>query len=109
MVLMMMISSVSHTLHHCSFPSSERQEIPQTESLSAYLHTVPGDFGWQVLKSQHSPVAQVALGKTVQVVASQHGLSQWSFRPQSHCSPGSTKPLPQTGLSNRVRGLLRRQ
>lgn len=53
-------------------------------------------------RSQHSPVAQDALEYSMQVEALQQGFSQCSFRPQSHCSPGSTNPLPQTGLSNNL-------
>jgi len=44
-------------------------------------------FYLQVAKSQHSPVAQVALEYLVQVFGSQQGLSQWSTNPQSQSSP----------------------
>ena len=74
-----------------------------------YLHKAPGVLGLHVVKSQHSPVAHVALGKSVQVSGLQQGLSQWSLRPQSHSSPGSTKLFPQTGESKSLTGLFLRQ
>ena len=40
------------------------------------------------MKSQHSPIAQVAFGNMLQVLGLQQGLSQCSFNPQSHSSPG---------------------
>lgn len=44
---------------------------------------------------QQGPEAQVALTASLQVVATQHGLSQNSLGPQSHCSSASTTPSPQ--------------
>lgn len=55
------------------------------------------------LRSQHSPVAQEAFEYNMHVDALQQGLSQCSFKPQSHCSPTSTKPLPHTGLSKSLK------
>lgn len=60
-------------------------------------------------KSQQCPVAHVALGNSMQVEALQQVLAQFSGNPQSHCSPGSTNPLPQTGESNKLVGLFRKQ
>lgn len=48
--------------------------------------------------SQHEPEAQEALTASLQVVATQQGLSQNSGGPQSHCSPSSTTPSPQLEL-----------
>lgn len=45
--------------------------------------------------SQHEPEAQEALVASLQVSATQHGLSQNSAGPQSHCSSASTTPSPQ--------------
>jgi hypothetical protein len=54
-------------------------------------------------KSQHCPVAQVAFSNNLHVSELQHGLLHSSFIPQSHCSPSSTKLLPQTGLPNNLK------
>lgn len=55
-------------------------------------------------KSQHLPVPHEALSFNVHVVALQHTLSHFSGSPQSHCSPGSTKPFPQTDSRYDLRG-----
>lgn len=80
----------------------EKIIVPQSIDSLAHLHMLPAVLGWQVDKSQHSPVAQDAFECSIQVEALQQGLLHLSFSPQSHCSPGSTNPLPQTGLSNNL-------
>ncbi|MPC28174.1 hypothetical protein E2C01_021368 [Portunus trituberculatus] len=47
--------------------------------------------------SQQGPVAQSDSSLRRQVTGSQHGSmrSHSSLEPQSHCSPSSTRPLPQ--------------
>ena len=50
----------------------------------------------QVFRSQHAPVAQEALGYSLQVFGLQQALRHSSAGPQSHSSPPSTTQSPQT-------------
>lgn len=58
------------------------------------------------VRLQHLPVAQVAFENSIQVSGLQQRFPLQDLdKPQSHSSPGSTKPLPQVGESNSVFGL----
>ncbi len=63
----------------------------------AERQTVPCEANWQLWQQSSFLSSQTAAPFNLQVVPSQHGsLAHSSGVPQSHCSPSSRIPLPQT-------------
>ena len=92
-------------LHKVPVIKIKKNKIYQVTVIFFCNNQLPALFGRHVFKSQHSPVAHDAFACNMHVYGSQHEFLQNSGSPQSHCSPGSTKPLPHCGESNNFAGL----
>lgn len=91
------------------YSDSPLQNSGRSHSSYDPRHSVARGLSTQAWVSQHFPVAHTAPAVSLQVLASQHLVLQSSCSPQSHSSPSSTNPFPQTGPSYNFSGLFLKQ